>query len=209
MDTFILIFEIIGTVAFAISGAVKGIKRGMDLFGVAILGLVTGVGGGVIRDTVLGNTPALAFKSPLFAIIALSCAILTFIIIGLVGKRITTELKNYERNILFLADTIGLAVFTMTGARIAEESSAKNITATIFIGVITAVGGGILRDVFLYRGARRFQKTRLCRSVCGGCAHILDCGPIFTRMDCGCLRVLYNRTTQVFGGALPMEFTKS
>ena len=96
MDTFILIFEIIGTVAFAISGAVKGIKRGMDLFGVAILGLVTGVGGGVIRDTVLGNTPATAFKSPLFAIIALSCAVLTFIIIGLVGKRITTELKNFR-----------------------------------------------------------------------------------------------------------------
>ena len=158
MDTFILIFEIIGTVAFAISGAVKGIKRGMDLFGVAILGIVTGVGGGVIRDTVLGNTPATAFKSPLFAIIALISAVLTFIVIGLIWKSVKAGIKNYDRNILFLADTIGLAVFTMTGARIAEESSAKNITATIFIGVITAVGGGILRDVFCTEVPDVFKK---------------------------------------------------
>ncbi|MBQ5900269.1 MAG: trimeric intracellular cation channel family protein [Clostridia bacterium] len=196
MDTFILIFEIIGTVAFAISGAVKGIKRGMDLFGVAILGLVTGVGGGVIRDTVLGNTPATAFKSPLFAIIALSCAVLTFIIIGLVGKRVTTEIKNYERNILFLADTIGLAVFTMTGARIAEESSAKNITATIFIGVITAVGGGILRDVFCTEVPDVFKKHVYAVASAAGALIFLIVGrflPEWIAVVCGFFTIVLLR----------------
>ena len=135
-------------------------------------------------------------KSPLFAIIALSCAILTFIIIGLVGKRITTELKNYERNILFLADTIGLAVFTMTGARIAEESSAKNITATIFIGVITAVGGGILRDVFCTEVPDVFKKHVYAVASAAGALIFLIVGrflPEWIAVVCGFFTIVLLR----------------
>lgn len=66
MDTFILMLELIGTVAFAVSGAMTGLKKGMDLFGVVILGLTTAVGGGVLRDIILGATPPRTFQDPLY-----------------------------------------------------------------------------------------------------------------------------------------------
>ena len=71
MGTVFLIFEIIGTVAFAISGAMEGIRRDMDLFGILMLGLVTAVGGGVVRDVIIGYTPPAAFRHPYCAVIAL------------------------------------------------------------------------------------------------------------------------------------------
>ena len=64
METFILILELIGSMAFSASGAMTGIRKNMDIFGVCILGLTTAVGGGVIRDLVLGNTPPATFRSP-------------------------------------------------------------------------------------------------------------------------------------------------
>ena len=62
MALFILIFEIIGTIAFAVSGAITGLKKNMDIFGVCILGLTTAVGGGIIRDVLAGNTPYILVK---------------------------------------------------------------------------------------------------------------------------------------------------
>ena len=78
MDLFILIFELIGTVAFAASGAMTGIKKNMDIFGVCILALTTAVGGGVIRDLILGNTPPATFRDPIYATVALVAALVLF-----------------------------------------------------------------------------------------------------------------------------------
>lgn len=64
MERFLFIFEMIGTVAFAASGAILGIRKGMDIFGVCILGLTTACGGGMVRDVLLGNTPPAAFQNP-------------------------------------------------------------------------------------------------------------------------------------------------
>ena len=69
ISTVIFIFEIIGTIAFSISGAIVAIEKKMDIRGVMILGLTTGVGGGVIRDIVIGNTPAQAFVNPIYSVI--------------------------------------------------------------------------------------------------------------------------------------------
>lgn len=66
VETFILILELAGTMAFAASGAITALKKGMDLFGVCILGLTTAVGGGVIRDVILGNTPPATFLNPIY-----------------------------------------------------------------------------------------------------------------------------------------------
>ena len=74
MDIFILILELIGTVAFSISGAVTAIRKNMDIFGVLILGLTTAVGGGIIRDLILGYTPPATFRDPLYAVTALITA---------------------------------------------------------------------------------------------------------------------------------------
>ena len=81
MDTelFILITDIIGTVAFAVSGAMAGIRKKMDIFGVNILALLTATGGGIIRDIVMGEIPPTAFKNPFFVIIAAVAANITFI----------------------------------------------------------------------------------------------------------------------------------
>ena len=75
-ETVIFILEIIGTVAFAWSGAMTAIKKGMDIFGVAILGIVTAVGGGVIRDLILGNTPPNTFLNPIFGVLDAAVALI-------------------------------------------------------------------------------------------------------------------------------------
>ena len=78
MDILIFVFEIIGTVAFSVSGAMTGLKKNMDIFGVMILGVITAIGGGVIRDLVLGITPPGTFGRPVYAIVATVTAIITF-----------------------------------------------------------------------------------------------------------------------------------
>ena len=70
MDTFIFVVNIIGTLAFAASGAMIGLNKNMDIFGVCILGLATATGGGVIRDLILGLTPPMAFRDPTYAVLA-------------------------------------------------------------------------------------------------------------------------------------------
>ena len=67
MDTIILMIELTGVLSFAASGAITGLRKNMDLFGVCILGLTTAVGGGVIRDVILGNTPPATFQDPIYA----------------------------------------------------------------------------------------------------------------------------------------------
>ena len=74
MDTVLFILEIIGTLAFAVSGAFVGVRRDMDVFGVVILGLTTAVGGGIIRDLVLGLTPPRTFQHPIYALIAVAAS---------------------------------------------------------------------------------------------------------------------------------------
>ena len=71
MENFVFIMEIIGTVAFAVSGAITGIEKKMDIFGVAILGLTTAVGGGIIRDMLIGNTPPQTFQDPIYSVISI------------------------------------------------------------------------------------------------------------------------------------------
>lgn len=198
ISTLLFVLEIIGTVAFAVSGALKGIKNNMDLFGVSILGLITGVGGGVIRDTILGNTPATAFKTPLFTIIALCSSIITFVVIRLIWKYIHDKKRIYDRFIMFFADTFGLAVFTTTGVRIAEETGHLGFVAIVFIAVITGVGGGVLRDVLCADVPYVFKKHIYAVASAAGatvnllCSHFLPQEPsiILGGMTVVILRIL-------------------
>jgi uncharacterized membrane protein YeiH len=145
MDLFILVLEIIGTVAFAVSGAMTGLKKKMDIFGVAILGLTTAVGGGVIRDVILGVTPPVTFQNPLYAVIATGTAIIAFI--PFVHRWMMRNTRIYEK-ILILMDALGLGIFTAVGIRAAYELSEDfNKFLLIFVGVVTGVGGGIMRDI--------------------------------------------------------------
>ena len=82
MENFVFIMELIGTVAFAVSGAITGMEKKMDIFGVAILGLTTAVGGGIIRDMLIGNTPPQTFQDPVYAVLSIVTAIIVFYLAG-------------------------------------------------------------------------------------------------------------------------------
>ena len=145
METFILILELAGTMAFAASGAITALKKGMDLFGVCILGLTTAVGGGVIRDVILGNTPPATFLNPVYASVALVTSLVLFL--PRIRHLLMRDQRLYDLSMLIL-DSLGLGIFTVVGIRIAWRSTAEpTLFLLVFVGVVTGVGGGVLRDV--------------------------------------------------------------
>ncbi|MDD4125902.1 MAG: trimeric intracellular cation channel family protein [Eubacteriales bacterium] len=145
MYVFVFLLEIIGTISFALSGAITGLQKNMDIFGVSILGLTTATGGGVIRDLLLGNYPPMAFRSPFYALTALGVSLLCFL--PAVRKLLFKNKTVYNR-LMLITDSAGLGLFAVIGVKIAMESSSKNnLFFTVFIGTVTAVGGGVLRDL--------------------------------------------------------------
>ncbi len=141
----IFILEIIGTVSFAVSGAMTALKHKMDVFGVVILGLVTAVGGGVIRDLILGATPPATFRDPVYALVAVGTSLVIFI--PSLRRLLMKKQKLYD-TVLLMMDSVGLGVFTVVGIRAAYEMTDDvGIFLLLFVGVVTGVGGGILRDV--------------------------------------------------------------
>lgn len=142
-DTVTLILEISGTIAFAISGALVGIEKRMDILGVAILGATTAVGGGIMRDLLLGSTPPQALQHPLYLIIAVCSAIVIFF------SRIRSALRRNRvlfDAVLLVMDSIGLGVFTSVGIGAAKQLGSGMFIST-FVGVVTGVGGGVMRDI--------------------------------------------------------------
>ena len=140
------LFELIGTIAFAISGAVVGIRKKMDLFGVAILAMTTAVGGGIIRDVILNITPPAAFRRPAFTLSSIAVGIVVF---AVVKHRFQLHQRAFCDALLHVMDSIGLGMFTVVGVETAfAQVPEANIFLAVFVGVITGVGGGVLRDVF-------------------------------------------------------------
>lgn len=145
IETLTFVFELFGTVAFAISGAITGLKKKMDIFGVVILAVVTAVGGGAIRDIVLGNTPPMTFRNPVYALVAVATGILVFI--PAVRKLPSKNPKVFDI-FLLVTDSVGLGIFTVMGIRTAINlNHGENMFLLVFVGVVTGVGGGLLRDM--------------------------------------------------------------
>lgn len=132
------ILEIIGTIAFSVSGAVVGIKKKMDILGVVTMGIITAVGGGIIRDLLIGVVPPAAFRDPIYALIAIGVALIAFF--PFVSRKI-----NLDHFIWILADSIGLGAFTMIG--VSTGTAFDNVFLEVFLGVLTGVGGGVIRDI--------------------------------------------------------------
>lgn len=141
MDIFILVLELIGAAAFAVSGAMTGIRKQMDIFGAFVLALTVAVGGGIIRDVILGAFPPAMFLNPIYALTAFITCLIVFI------PQVRDLLERSSR-VMLLADSIGLGIFTVSGAmRAFEVSDHPTVFLAVFVGVITGVGGGLLRDV--------------------------------------------------------------
>ena len=166
MGSFQLYFEMIGAVAFAVSGAALGIRKGMDLFGVAMMGMTTAVGGGILRDVMLGQTPPAALRDPVQALMAIAVSVLVFYI----WRRRKTDMHNrYAEAVLLGADSIGLGIVSAHGAAIAVQAGyGANWFLVLFLGAVTGVGGGVLRDVCCMERPYIFTKhIYACASLAG------------------------------------------
>ncbi|MBQ1251564.1 MAG: trimeric intracellular cation channel family protein [Firmicutes bacterium] len=149
MDSFIFTLEIIGTCAFAVSGAVVSIIKRLDLFGVLFCGLITALGGGVIRDILLSNLPPTMFCNYIYAFFAVGTALATFIFARIARASFETRAEDIDRiNNIF--DAVGLGVFTIVGINIALSMGyTDNPFFVIFLGMTTGCGGGLLRDILV------------------------------------------------------------
>ena len=136
----IQILDLFGTMAFAVTGAFKAIEHKSDIVGIIILSTITGVAGGVIRDITFGKLPPTAVVNTLYITITVSTAIVIFFLYPSLKKHSDLFLKF---------DAIGLGVFTIIGSIFAYNMFGLNFLAMSISGVLTAIGGGILRDVFV------------------------------------------------------------
>lgn len=148
-DLFLLICNYIGTIAFAVSGVVKGFKKNLDIFGITLLGILTAVGGGIIRDTMIGQIPT-ALTDPRSIYLSTTVALVMYLIVR--TKKNDTPME--KQMLLFLTatnlvfDSIGLAVFALIGASAGTQLELNAMTSGI-LATLTGVGGGILRDVLV------------------------------------------------------------
>jgi uncharacterized membrane protein YeiH len=148
-DVIILIMEWIGTVAFAISGSIVAIRHRLDLFGVITVGCATAVGGGIFRDILIGDTPPKIFFNYKILLVAMLTSLAVFILAYVFRKNFKKISESVDTiNVLF--DALGLAAFSVTGVEIVCLSLHKdNFVFAIAMGVLTGVGGGVLRDVLV------------------------------------------------------------
>lgn len=136
----ILALDLFGTMAFAVTGAFKAIEHKADIVGIIILSTITGVAGGTLRDIVMGHFPPHSISDPYYMIITVTTGIIIFFLYPKMQK---------HWNLFLKFDAIGLGVFTAIGATFAYELYGMNFLAIALAGMVTAVGGGILRDMFV------------------------------------------------------------
>lgn len=188
MNLFVLILEILGSIAFSISGAMIAMKKNMDIFGVMILGLTTAVGGGVIRDLILGITPPSTFRDPIYAVTALITAAIVFLP---QIRRLFRKFQYAYDHLLLIMDTIGLGIFTVIGVRAAMvQPETYSFFLLIFVGVITGVGGGVIRDMMAGDTPYIFVK------------HIYACASLAGALFCAALWNTTNEAIAMTVGAL-------
>ncbi len=137
MDPLLAVTNVVGIIAFSVAGSLKAIERRMDLLGVLTLGFSTSLAGGIIADVLLGKVPPSNLTEVQYPAIAIVSSALTFAFFRKVSKL---------RRPLLYADALGLGAFTASGASLAYSVDPNPVLVTL-VGTITAVGGGVLRDV--------------------------------------------------------------
>ena len=147
IDLLFFIIELIGTVAFSVSGAMLAIERHLDLFGVIFLGVITAIGGGILRDLLLGQIPPQAFLHYVYLLVAVPSALIVFVVFDLQNHK-SKPLHFINDNILNIFDAAGLGIFSVIGVQNTIRAGfGDNAFFCIFLGMTTGVGGGMLRDI--------------------------------------------------------------
>lgn len=164
LPSFMEIFDFIGTFAFAISGIRLASAKNFDLFGAYVVGVVTAIGGGTLRDLMLGVTP-IWMTNPMYLI----CSGIALLWVIIFGKRIINQQVTF-----FIFDTIGLALFTVVGVEKTLDLGFP-LWVAIVMGTITGAAGGVFRDVFINEIPLIFRKEiyalaciigGLCYGIC-------------------------------------------
>ncbi|WP_318312449.1 trimeric intracellular cation channel family protein [Flagellimonas crocea] len=157
--------DVLGTVAFAISGVLVAMEKRLDLFGVLIIAFVTAIGGGTLRDMMIGNMPV-AWMQDLTYVIT--------IFISVVFAIIFVNKLKYLRKSLFLFDTIGIGLYTMVGVEKGLEAGLMPIIC-VFLGTMTACFGGVIRDMLCNEIPIIFRRKEIYATTCivGGASYFL------------------------------------
>jgi uncharacterized membrane protein YeiH len=140
ISALILALDLFGTMAFAVTGAFKAIEHKSDIVGIIILSTITGVVGGIIRDVMIGHFPPRSISDPLYVMITVLTGIAIFFLYPKMQR---------HWNLFLKFDALGLGVFTIIGATFAYDVFGLNFLAMALAGMLTAVGGGIVRDMFV------------------------------------------------------------
>lgn len=163
-------FMYLGIVAAGVSGALVGIKKELDLFGVISIGVATSLGGGIIRDLMIGNTPPVALVEPTYFLVSLVAILATWVFYKNICK--LTKL-------ILVTDAIGLGVFTAIGANTAITHNMTDPFIVASMGLITGIGGGVLRDLFANEIPFVFRKEIYAiASILGSISFIISYGEV-------------------------------
>lgn len=137
--SFISLMELIGTVAFAVSGALVAIEKKLDIYGVTFLAIITAVGGGIIRDIIINLPLPVALADPIYVVICIAAAAVVIVFYKWVKK---------VNSLVVVFDAVGLAAFTAIGAKAALSNDVYTPFVVITLALLTGTGGGVLRDLF-------------------------------------------------------------
>ena len=168
-DAILFIMNFIGIAAFSVSGALIAIGSHLDLFGVLFIGCITSFGGGIIRDICLGRFPPAIFFNAHDVLLSLAVSLTVFIISYINAKHFNSLSEKIDRiNNIF--DAIGLAVFSITGTQIAFDMGYNSsFLLSVVMGMITGVGGGIIRDVLVLKEPYILHKRIYALASLSGC----------------------------------------
>ena len=174
------LIEAIGTIAFASSGAMTAIRKRLDLLGLIILGETTAVGGGMLRDILLGRVPPSLFINPVYVIMAFVTVLILFFIIRFNQQIMTGPYIVAYEKIMNIFDAVGLAAFTVTGIDTAAMAGyGEYHFLSIFLGVLTGVGGGVLRDIMAGQTPYILKKhVYACASLAGAIFYVYLSGAL-------------------------------
>jgi uncharacterized membrane protein YeiH len=189
LDAIYYVLELAGTFAFALSGSTAARQRGLDLFGICAIAFTVACGGGIIRDLCIGAIPPAGLANWYYLVAAITASALT------VGLYPLVQRLNHP---VILFDAVGLSLFAVTGAQKAL-SYGHNAEVAILLGITTAVGGGVLRDVLLNRVPIILKKEIYASAALVGAVIVVlgnylnlssDWVAIFSIMTCFTIRML-------------------
>lgn len=173
MEELLVFLELLGTAAFAVSGAMTALRKSLDPLGVVVLGLITAVGGGVLRDLLLGITPPKIFDDPLSVSIAVAVSVAAYL--PPVCRWLMRSTILFEK-LLLAADSVGLGLFVVVGTQLAFQNLPEGKWfAVAFLGTVTGVGGSILRDVLVRDVPYIFRKHIYALAALAGAAVWVVC----------------------------------